>query len=175
MECSESWNYGRQMGVWNISESHNSGNSLWTGLALCKRYWIIYLFNHQTCAKDLACARAHNIGQDDPGPILMELTFQTCGERINKQIIRKYLVMITAMMKIRYGDVKRSDHWGIGWGLQSSGQRWPLWGDDIEVEPWVIRQMTWDGLEKEHVWQGGRVNTKALRWETALCVQGYCD
>lgn len=46
----------------------------------------------------------------------MKLIFWACGERINKQIIRKYLVIVSAMMKIRHGSVK-NDYKGMGCGL----------------------------------------------------------
>lgn len=52
----------------------------------------------------------------------MKLIFWACGERINKQIIRKYLVIVSAMMKIRHGSVK-IDYKGMGCGLQLSSQR----------------------------------------------------
>lgn len=54
---------GRQLGLCNISVSHNLDRSLWAGMALSKRYLYISLFNHQTCVEELACAR--NIEQED--------------------------------------------------------------------------------------------------------------
>lgn len=44
----------------------------------------------------------------------MKLTFWACEKRINKQIIRKYLAIVSDMMKIRHGGVKRRDYEGMG-------------------------------------------------------------
>lgn len=68
------------------------------------------------------------------------------------------------MMKIRYGDLKRSDYQGMCWGLQLMVKE-GFFEEIILKQRFetIRRNQLWNSLEKEYVWYMGRVSVKILR------------